>query len=277
MRTSQAICALNILSGLARLPKTPNNKTDRQALSQFTVTPEQDSSHLAQLQEYPPEIVTLWQKKLQKQDINPHASFFDQGGNSIQFIDLLSSVTHQTGKSLEIKVLLENPSLQNMQAMLSEQQQTTNQIILHAPVEQHPAWRHEALLIPSLPNRQFFLSFGGQHNLWVVNHSIVLNNANEQLSFDVIKKAMLLLIAHHPALRTGFTLNDYQEYITDLKTIQKQDICFDLSSLTRCDDIATFIDQEISSIRLNSALVRLFYVKKAERVFLTPVSTPCGI
>ncbi|NOU50884.1 amino acid adenylation domain-containing protein [Pseudoalteromonas sp. JBTF-M23] len=262
------MCPQHIIA-IDALPKTPNNKTDRTKLAQMTVVEQLNLHDSTQLESYPSEIVVLWQKKLQKTDIYPHMSFFEQGGNSIQFIDLLSSISHATGKSLVIKTLLANPTLDHMHNLLMKQQTQTCDIDLIAPVEQHPSWQHETIYIPSLPNRQFFLSCGGKHHLWMVNHSIVLNDLQNKLSFELITQAMLRLIAHHPALRTGFKLDRFQEYICDLQSILAQKICFDLSALSRDDDISNAIEREISSIRLNTPLIRLFFVKRNDRVFLT--------
>ncbi|MBD1582912.1 non-ribosomal peptide synthetase [Pseudoalteromonas sp. S16_S37] len=255
---------------IERLPKTPNNKTDRNKLAQMAVVNQPQPGQSSQLNAYSQALVTLWQKHLQKPDIDPHKSFFDQGGNSIQFIDLLSSVTHITGKSLVIKTLLAEPTLDHMHRLLmKDQQDITQKVDLTAPLEQHPSWQHDEIYLPSLPNRQLFLSFGGQNNLWIVNHTIVLNDENEQLSFALISQAVMLLLAHHPALRTGFKLGSYQEYIGDLKTLLQKQICFDLTALTKTSEICEFIEREVLSMRLNSGLVRLFYIKREQRVFLT--------
>ncbi|USD27189.1 amino acid adenylation domain-containing protein [Pseudoalteromonas sp. SCSIO 43201] len=255
------------ITTLPQLPLTPNGKTDKLALTKQSKYENHEQTTQGTIQHYPKVLVQLWQRKLNVDVFDPFKSFFELGGNSIQVIDLIASINHTLGISITIKAFIQNPCLDHM-ADLVEQTQSEHLVTLDLRLDEHHYQDEEIIPLPSLPNRQYLLAMGGEHHLWVVNHSMALVDEDNRLTFDLLNRAITLLISHHPAFRTRFDVKKSNEYIESVKVTLSQKICFDLSHLA-LDQVAAFITKEVQTIRLTSSLLRLFYVKKGNSVFVT--------
>ena len=100
---------------LDQLPVTPNGKVDRKAL-QVPDTPGGDSSgnkdQPVNLLEH--ELLRLWQRLFQCEDIGRHDNFFDLGGHSLLAARLATEIDSLLGCRLPIPTLFQSPTIATM-------------------------------------------------------------------------------------------------------------------------------------------------------------------
>jgi amino acid adenylation domain-containing protein len=104
---------------LSELPTLPSGKVDRRSLETrlSLVAPEPRAVEPATVLEKT--LVSIWQELLAVDHVNPAASFFDQGGTSLQLVRMQGRIARQLGKLVSIGDLFAHPTIESLARSLS--------------------------------------------------------------------------------------------------------------------------------------------------------------
>ncbi len=133
---------------LEQLPLTSNGKLDIKALPKpenvggSGDSPDNAPTNLLEL-----ELVRIWQKLFQRQDIGTHDNFFELGGHSLQAVHLAVAVENLLGCKLPIATLFQAPTVEMLARRLTDEHWT-------------PAWSSLAPLHPHGSTPPLFLMHG---------------------------------------------------------------------------------------------------------------------
>jgi aspartate racemase len=106
---------------LESLPLTPNGKVNRRALPQpDRGRAEPDGSRVAPSTKEEEELVRIWEKLLAVQPISIRDNFFDLGGHSLLAVRLFAKVEKTFGKKLHASQLFQNPTIEQLAALLRQ-------------------------------------------------------------------------------------------------------------------------------------------------------------
>ncbi|MDE1476885.1 amino acid adenylation domain-containing protein [Xenorhabdus bovienii] len=100
---------------LSALPVTRNGKIDYAALT--AMQPEEEN-HIEPETILESEVVEIWAKTLEQQQISRNARFFNLGGNSLNATRIVAAIQKKYGVEMSVRVLLENPSLRQFSVQL---------------------------------------------------------------------------------------------------------------------------------------------------------------
>jgi amino acid adenylation domain-containing protein len=195
---------------LATMPRTPNDKIDRNAL------PEPDLEAVARSAAYEPpstplekQLVSLWQVLLQVEPIGIHDNFFSLGGHSLLAMQLISALRQQLDKEIPLRLLFDAPTIAELAYALH---------------------RLEDQVMERIPLRPFTnnlpLSFA-QQRLWFLEQLNPQANASYNvpihlgivgpLDLTALTNSFNQLLARHESLRTRYRLGadetPYQEIV----------------------------------------------------------------
>ena len=112
---------------LRELPLTPNGKVDRKSLLTIkgtstghhtpTALPENDLQR---------QLIRIWERLLDRQDIGIDDHYFDLGGHSILALQLFTEIEHLTGQRLPLATLFKAPTIRELSSLLQSSQRPTN-------------------------------------------------------------------------------------------------------------------------------------------------------
>jgi amino acid adenylation domain-containing protein len=111
----------NAFVWLDRLPLTPSGKVDRKALPAPEKSPGgtlSNASHSANLMEF--ELIRIWRRFFQREDIGRHDNFFALGGSSLMAGRLVAEIGNLLGRKLPISVLLQSPTIESLGRRFTE-------------------------------------------------------------------------------------------------------------------------------------------------------------
>jgi amino acid adenylation domain-containing protein len=111
---------------LPALPRTPNGKTDRQALAQslLRLTP------AAEVEYRPPEgdleqaLATVWQEVLGVERVGMNDNFFDLGGHSLRMAQVQARLREVLKREIPLLTLFQYPTIRTLAAFLQGDQET---------------------------------------------------------------------------------------------------------------------------------------------------------
>jgi len=183
---------------LTAFPLTPNGKVDRKALPQ----PQWNAAagYVAPATTLELTLCDLWRDILGVQQVGVTDSFFALGGQSLLATRLVSRMSAQLGRTIAVRTLFENPTIQSLLQALAHE----------SLLPQRPA-----LVRRADPGRAP-LSYG-QQRLWFfeqMNPGSAANNMpvtvaiKGMLDDSVLQKAFTEVCRRHESLRTIFTVND---------------------------------------------------------------------
>jgi len=107
---------------LSALPLTPNGKVDRRALPKPTLTGAAASGEVM-----PPrnllelELIRLWRRLFQREDIGRQDNFFDLGGHSLLAARLATEIDKLLGCKLPIAALFQSPTVESLTRRLTRE------------------------------------------------------------------------------------------------------------------------------------------------------------
>ncbi|UED72997.1 non-ribosomal peptide synthetase [Brevibacillus sp. DP1.3A] len=175
-----------------RLPLSPNGKIDRKVL------PEPDERFVADVAYAPPQndvekaLAAVWQDVLGRDQVGIHDNFFQLGGDSIKAVQVIARLRLH-GYSLDIRRLLEHPSIENLSGYVDT---------LFRHIEQGPVDGE----VPLTPIQRNLIERTISVEQPVATSVILLAKSgfDEQLLRIVLKK----IVEHHDALRLGLSQVD---------------------------------------------------------------------
>jgi len=199
--------AVVLLLDPGSLPKTSSGKLQRSAcaaqwrdgslacVAQWQAGPAKAAS--APLAEALPEqVARLWREALKVEALEPGASFFSQGGNSIQAIQMIAELRDELGIDLALRTLYEAPALE---AFTAEVQALARGEQPEAPVTRVPG---QPLPLTAAQSRLWFL-WQLQPNSTAYNVPGGLRLRGE-LDHTALNSAFQALVQRHDGLRSYF-------------------------------------------------------------------------
>jgi acyl-coenzyme A synthetase/AMP-(fatty) acid ligase/acyl carrier protein len=107
---------------LESLPLTPNGKVDRRTL------PVPDKSSFAREANFIParnylelKLTSIWEVCLDIHPIGVQDNFFEIGGHSLLALNIMAQIQEQLGKNLPLATLLNNPTIEQLASIISQQ------------------------------------------------------------------------------------------------------------------------------------------------------------
>jgi len=112
---------------LEAMPKTPNGKTDKRALpapkaADFAAPQE----YVAPSDELETQLTAIWETVLDKKPIGIRDNFFELGGHSLLAARLMHRIEQQVGQRLPLAALLQAPTVEQLAALVRQEQYSTS-------------------------------------------------------------------------------------------------------------------------------------------------------
>jgi amino acid adenylation domain-containing protein len=108
---------------LDRLPRTLTGKVDRLALpARDSERPELEADFVAPRTPLEAGVAAIWSEVLAIESVGIHDRFLDLGGDSLRASQILARVIDQFGAELNLRVLLETPTIAEMATVITQRQ-----------------------------------------------------------------------------------------------------------------------------------------------------------
>ncbi len=187
---------------LEQMPRTPNDKIDRQAL------PAPSQEQISRVADYTPprtplekRLVDLWENLLQVEEIGIHENFFSLGGHSLLAVQLITALRQQLDKDVPLRLLFDAPTI----AELAYKLQKISDL---ADLERIPTRTDEAPLPLSFAQqRLWFISEMNPQASASYNVPIHLEIKGE-LDLEALEYSFNQLLQRHEIFRTRYPLSD---------------------------------------------------------------------
>ena len=193
---------------LNSIPRTPNNKVNRNALPQPSSSNEFiDDECVAPTNDIEQGLVDICSELLRRPHIGTNHNFFDHGGDSLSATRLIARVNERFGIRLAMRAVFEAENLKELAARIQS-------AAPHATAEDAKIESSGLTLIPR--NGQLPVSFA-QRRMWLVDQlhdgSSAYNISNSvrlkgALDIPALEKALSEMVARHEVLRTVFPSDD---------------------------------------------------------------------
>ena len=187
---------------LAQMPRTPNDKIDRNAL------PAPDLEAISRETAYAPprtplekRLVALWENLLQMDEIGIHDNFFSLGGHSLLAVQLMTALRQQMGKELPLRLLFDAPTIAELAHELEKVSELAN-------LERIPQRTAEGPLPLSFAQQRlwFISEMNPQAN---VSYNVPIHLEIEgPLDLEALEYSFNQLLQRHESLRTRYPLTE---------------------------------------------------------------------
>ncbi|HEV7550984.1 MAG TPA: amino acid adenylation domain-containing protein, partial [Candidatus Angelobacter sp.] len=181
---------------LADLPKTPNGKVDRKMLPD----PVRSTVNVRKPQNETEEtLAAIWAQVIHLDQVGIDENFFDLGGHSLLATQVMSRVRQVFGVDLQLRDLLENPTVTGLALLVEKATRTTAPQLLSVP-------RKQQARLSFAQERLWFLShYETEASLYNVPVTLQLRGP---LNKQALRAALQEIVARHEVLRTSFPEND---------------------------------------------------------------------
>jgi amino acid adenylation domain-containing protein len=181
---------------LDNLPKTPNGKVDRRMLPDPVHSTAKGRKPRNETEET---LTAIWAQVIHLEQVGIDENFFDLGGHSLLATQVMSRVRQVFGVDLQLRCLLENPTVAGLALQVDRATRTTA-----PPLRPVPRKGHARLSFAQ--ERLWFLSrYEAEASLYNVPVALRLQGPlNEQ----ALHAALQEIVARHEVLRTSFPEND---------------------------------------------------------------------
>jgi amino acid adenylation domain-containing protein len=194
----------SVLVALEALPRTPNGKIDRQALSRRPILERGQASGFAAPRPGTEELIAeIWSEVLEIEQIGREDNFFDHGGHSLLATQVVSRISQVLGVELPLRTLFREPTVAGLAEAVEETRRSAQELTA-PPIRTIPRGG-------SLP-----LSFA-QERLWFIDQlqpssSMYLMPSAQHLPggvrSEVLERVLAEVLRRHEALRTTFQTID---------------------------------------------------------------------
>ncbi|AXG70733.1 tyrocidine synthase 3 [Kordia sp. SMS9] len=244
----------NAFVRLPKIPLTPNGKTDRKQLMEFSVDFQAESEYVAPENEIQQELVRIWQETLSLQKIGIDDHFFELGGQSLLIIQIVNKIYKQLHKTISYENFAGNPTIRAISNLLTEKQ--------FQPIAKVALQENYAVT-------------AAQHRIWILSQleggNIAYNMPGAvmlkgELHLEKFEKAFQQLIDRHEILRTYFESNS--DGTIRQTIVPKEKIQFQLNVLDYQDrkaEVAGYVEenQKIPFNLAKAPLLRISLLKLA--------------
>ncbi|MDQ0492826.1 non-ribosomal peptide synthetase [Paenibacillus brasilensis] len=200
------------------LPRTLQGKINRSALPEVETRTLPEKYHTPQ-NEVEKELADIWSNILDQERIGIYDNFFRLGGDSILSMQLIAQA-HSRGWHLTLKHLFQYQTIAELAWFIRQTESVAHETETNtdgAPLSPMQAW--------------FFEHQSEHQGHW--NQSLLLE-LDPSLSYELLDRAVSVLIQHHPALRTRFvqdrdhqwiqeTISDTPDYPVAIVNLQDMD------------------------------------------------------
>ena len=190
---------------LDEFPLTLNGKIDKKALYDIEAQENRDNEYIAPINETEIQLVEIWQKILEVENIGIKDNFFNLGGHSLLATQVVSRIRNNFQIELPLRYLFEYPTIKQLAEIIEEEKLESNSIDI-------PIISREG----ELP-----LSFA-QERLWFINqlegNSTVYNiptvtKLQGVLNITALEKTIQYLVKRHESLRSNFINLEGKPYL----------------------------------------------------------------
>jgi natural product biosynthesis luciferase-like monooxygenase protein len=179
---------------LERLPLTPNGKVDRKKLPGIQAMKLRiRNAFVRPRTETEEHLVAIWEEVLGLKAIGVKDDYFELGGNSLKAMRLARKITQITGKTIPLKILFTERTIEGLAAFIEDGEQTGEE---HG----HPAKARVTGLAPLSYNHMTFFSDWYRHG----EHVLVMAYEQPSLNAPALGQALQLIVDRHQMLRTVF-------------------------------------------------------------------------
>ncbi len=222
-----------------RMPLSANGKVDQSRLTvDLSITP--DGENTVEI-DMDPKLLRIWCGVLKKDvsSMNPKATFFEAGGNSLMIMVLIAKLQQAFQVKININAFYKDPTLSFLAGICKEERQDVKHAIQSVKTE-------EGVLYPVSQN---------QRRLWLLNEleggSRTYNvkrvfQLRGQFQLESFEKALVYLFARHEILRTSFAYKEEDIYQKVNRFTDVQDVLTvrDFSHHENPEEEATRVVQE---------------------------------
>jgi acyl carrier protein len=182
---------------LEKLPLTPNDKVDRQALAQLPIDNYllSEKTYIAPRNPEEEMLAQLWAEVLDVERVGIHDNFFELGGDSLKAIALLNRVQEQLGKTCQMVDLFNAPTVAEFAARLGEKPSSSQESIDRVPVSSNSDNRYYP---PSFIQERFCRYQKVSNSYENPNYFHLAG----RLDVAILQKSLNELIHRHEILRT---------------------------------------------------------------------------
>jgi amino acid adenylation domain-containing protein len=170
-------------------------------------------------------ITSIWETALGFDEIPSDISFFAIGGHSIMGLDIIAQIELQLDKSISLKDLFENPSINELSLFLTESKNLDK--VYDVDVKNSiPAVSHPVTV------KQMGVLYLEQLNEATTMHNLPSAfHINQKLNLDIFSESINIIVKNHPCLRSYFLNenNNFNQHVIDESEIDFkysfEDIC----------------------------------------------------
>ncbi len=186
--------SINRLEGL---PRSPNGKLDRKALS-GSMSPKLESLEIEKSSQTEQDLVEIWMSALKLSDIRSTDNFFDLGGHSILAFKTISLVNRKFGVLLSVREFYSASTLHELAVCIDDKKtKTPSVVVINDPIQEQQDVRIPA----SFSQKRLWLS----HQIEKTSQHYHLPQAfslQGAIDIDALKIAFREILERHEALRT---------------------------------------------------------------------------
>ena len=185
---------------LDQLPMTQNGKVDRKQLMEKTPGDLYDTLYVAPANKIQEDLISIWKRVLDVDQMGITHNFFLMGGNSLKAIRIISMINKQLGYQTGLSVLFDYPTIKAFSEKLGAENKGVYEVINVIPEDSdYPV---------SYAQRRFWLiNQVNKQELGAYNISECYKIKGE-LDRDVLEQALIHLKERHESLRTIFKPSD---------------------------------------------------------------------
>lgn len=214
-----------------KFPLTRNGKLDRKALLQIQQQLKISGSEIiAPETETEKQLLLIWKKIFNHDQISILDDFFDLGGHSLKVANLILKINESFGINISIKEIINTPVLADLAKVLDKMHKNDAGYPEIIPDEDHV---HEAFPLTEVQHAYLW----GRENTFEMGggstHGYAELEVNQEIVPEKIEAAVNKLIGHHPMLRTVFSYKGTQKILDE--TPKYQIAYIDLSELSETD------------------------------------------
>ena len=178
---------------LENLPKTPNGKIDRKGLPDPARSAVRGRGPQNEAEEM---LAAIWAQVLHLEQVGVEENFFDLGGHSLLATQVMSRVRQIFGVELQLRSLLENPTVAGLAVQLDKATRTMAPPLRSLPPEQR-------LRLSFAQERLWFLSrYDAEASLYNVPAVLRLKGT---LNKEALHASLQEIVARHEVLRSSFS------------------------------------------------------------------------
>jgi amino acid adenylation domain-containing protein len=181
---------------LENLPKTPNGKVDRKMLPDPVRSTVKGRKPRNETEET---LAAIWAQVIHLEQVGIDENFFDLGGHSLLATQVMSRVRQIFGVDLQLRSLLENPTVAGLALQVEKATRTTAPPLLPVPRKEHAQ-------LSFAQERLWFLSrYETEASLYNVPVALRLQGP---LNKQALHAGLQEIVVRHEVLRTSFPEND---------------------------------------------------------------------